>query len=549
MRYGLAMDGTPPSPLRSKLGLGLALSASVALLASGCIRDKKDGGKTPNPATQTRVGNDDPRGVDAQPDWDQQARELAQRVGPRMPDPLPTDKKAACEAMLDEAMAFYMAVETDPERRAERMAELQATREADLEGCIGETSIAAAVCVTILLGDRDSEFPWLLDQCTRAYPSQTGGGPLEGPKARARAESIELTFVGDIIFGRYREDNNFDPIVEPERAAKLAKEDEEPLAGPFAELDAALRSDLLVGNLETPVIEDLPQSSPIGSKYRFGGDREMVRMLKDAGFGVLSLANNHFYDLREDGQLQSPKILAEEGILPIGVSYPEAPVYRVETTTTKGWRVGLMGVTNRINAPVKDEGPQVPYIELREMVETLGPILEQARPKHDLLIVAIHWGDEYEDKPNYYQQKVARELIDLGVDMVVGHHPHVLQGVEAHGDGLIAYSMGNFLFEHTGSIPRLTGVLRARWVGGAEADAKPCLDEVVFHTAFMKRLPYPHPAPANGYMGRQVRDRVTSQAKDLGGEFEEIEGGDDLRLAGLGSCGAEAPAEAEAAAE
>jgi poly-gamma-glutamate synthesis protein (capsule biosynthesis protein) len=520
--------------LRSQAAFTLALSVMpLALTSTACIRDSNNGGKNPsNPKVDSRVGNDDPRGVDDQPDWESQARELKQRVDSRMPSALPTDKRVACEAMLDEALAFYIAVEGEANQRAERMAQLQQTRERDVAGCMRETSIAAAVCVTLLLRDRDSEFPWLLDQCTRAYPSETGGGPTP-----QKAEALELTFVGDIIFGRYREDNNFDPIVDPSKVTAEA-----PLAGPFAELDVQLRSDLLVGNLETPVIESLPRSSPIGSKFRFGAGRSDVQMLADAGFSVLSLANNHYYDLRADGQLQSPKVLTDVGILPIGASRTEAPLYRVETHEAKGWRIGFISVTNRINTPVSTaaptpDKPQVPYIELVDMPATLLPLVEQARASHDLIVVAVHWGDEYAEAPNIYQQKVAHALLDGGVDMLIGHHPHVLQGVEHYKDGLIAYSLGNFLFEHTGEIPRLTGVLRAKWVAGAAA-AEPCMREVVFHSAYMKRTPYPHPTPATGAMGKQVRKRVVSQARDLGTTFVEIDASEDLRLDALPTCGA-----------
>jgi len=72
--------------------------------------------------------------------------------------------------MLDAARSFYEATERDPLRRAARVADLDATREDDLAACVDTTSIAAASCVTVLLGDKDSEFPWLLDQCSRAYP-------------------------------------------------------------------------------------------------------------------------------------------------------------------------------------------------------------------------------------------------------------------------------------------------------------------------------------------------------------------------------------------
>jgi hypothetical protein len=516
----------------------LAVALALAMLAvPACLRDN-NAGTNASPQLQSRVGNDDPRGVDDQPNWDQQARELKQRVDPRLPSPMPTDKQAVCAAMLDEVKTFYESVE-GADQRAAKLAELDQTRARDLEGCVADTSVAAAVCVTILLGDRDSEFPWLLDQCTRAYPSSAaavGVGVGVGPKPAApaeaapvKAEAIELTFVGDIIFGRYREDNNFDPIVDP---SKVKADD--PLAGPFAEIADQLASDVLVGNLETPVIEVLPPKSPIGARYRFGAGRSDVAMLAAAGFDVMTLANNHYFDLREDGQLQTPKILADEGILPIGASRTEEPLYRVESLTAKGWNIGFIAVTNRINAPIRPNTPQVPYIELTDMVRVLGPLVAQARADHDLVVIAVHWGDEYAEAPSVYHQRAARGLIDAGADLVVGHHPHVLQGIERYGKGLIAYSLGNFLFEHTGAIPRQTGVLRTRWAGvGGPASA--CLAEVVFHPAYMKRSPYPHPSAATGGMGKTVRARVVSQAKALATEFVQVDGGEDLRLVGL-SC-------------
>ncbi|MFV8749908.1 CapA family protein [Nannocystaceae bacterium ST9] len=502
----------------------------IAALASGCLRD--NGTAPASDTMQARVANDDPGSADDQPDWDQQARELKQRVAPRMPDTLPTDKRAACTAMLDAASEFYATVETDAEQRKTQQALLAQTREADIVGCVRETSVAAAVCVTILLGDRDSEFPWLLDQCSRAYPNDAGGGPLVEPKA----DQLELTFVGDIIFGRYRDDNAFDPIVE------------DPNFKPFDEIRPALLSDVVVGNLETPVIEDLPEKSPIGAQYRFGGSRQMVQdYLGD--FSVLSLANNHYFDLREDGQTQSPKILSEEGIFPIGASRTDEPLYRVETYTTKGWKIGFLAVTNRVNAPVRPNTPQVPYIELVDMPDTLLPIVEQARAEHDLIIVVVHWGDEYLENPNIYQQKVARKLIEGGVDMVIAHHSHVLQAIERHKDGLIAYSLGNFLFEHTGSPPRLMGVLRTTWNAAPEGAAltDSCMTDAVFHTAINKRTPYPHPSPATGGLAKQVRDRIISLSKKQGSTWAPIDGTEDLRLEGVG-CGPDVDSPPAAAA-
>jgi len=315
--------------------------------------------------------------------------------------------------------------------------------------------------------------------------------------------------VGDVIFGRYRGDNTFDPIPGPNDH-------------PFADILELMRSDLLVGNLETPLTRDLPLKSPIGARFRFGASKQMAAHLVDGGFAAMSLANNHAFDLRAPGMIDSPEILRELGIIPLGASRPEPPTFRVETIERVGWKIGFLAVTARRNAPQFEGTPELPFLSTVDFDDTLGPLIAAARAEHDLMVVFVHWGDEYADNPAPHQRKAARSLIDQGADLVVGHHPHVLQGIERHGRGAIAYSMGNFLFENTNDIPRLTGVLRARF------DAGRCLEALTFHPAYIKRDPSKHPAPAAGGIGKQVRARMASLSAPLGTSFEPR--GDDLVL-------------------
>jgi hypothetical protein len=116
------------------------------------------------------VANDDPRGFRDQPDYEAEAALLREQVRPRLPDPLPTNAREACQRMLDAAEAFYREVEQEEKARQETIQWLRASRADDLRACMAETSPAAAACVTVLLGDRDTELPWLLDQCSRAFP-------------------------------------------------------------------------------------------------------------------------------------------------------------------------------------------------------------------------------------------------------------------------------------------------------------------------------------------------------------------------------------------
>ena len=349
----------------------------------------------------------------------------------------------------------------------------------------------------------DSNEPAQPEPQPEARPSEP-----EPPAAKPKREPIELTFVGDIIFGRYRT-AGFDPIVgEGER--------------PFDDILATMRSDALIGNLETPLVYELPAKSPIGAKFAFGASKAMAQHLVDGGFAAVSLANNHSFDQRAEGLVQSPKILEELGILALGASRAEPPTFRVETIERRGWKVGLLAVTSRRNAPQFAGTPELPFLSTNDFVATLGPLIDAAKSTHDLIIVFVHWGEEYADAPGRHQQNQARALLDRGAHLVVGHHPHVLQGIEQYGEKAIAYSLGNFLFENTNEIPRLTGVLRARFTEGA------CLEALTFHPAYIKRTPSKHPAPATGGLGKVVRARMRTLSEALETTLEAS--GEDLVL-------------------
>jgi poly-gamma-glutamate synthesis protein (capsule biosynthesis protein) len=351
-------------------------------------------------------------------------------------------------------------------------------------------------------------------------PAEPAPAPVTTPTPAAPAvrEPLEMTFVGAIIFGRYRE-AGYDPIPGPDDK-------------PFAEIAAQIRSDMLVGNLETPLVRELPDKSPIGAKYRFGASKQMAQHLVDGGFTAVSLANNHAFDQRLDGMVQSPLILRELGIVPLGAARTEEPLFRVETIERRGWKIGFFAVTTRRNAPQFDNTPILPFLSTTELDGTLGPLIAAAKADHDLVIVFIHWGDEYAEAPAIYQRSQAKALLDRGAHLVVGHHPHVLQGIERHGGGAVAYSLGNFLFENTNEIPRLTGVLRARFVDGG------CLEALTFHPAYIKRTPTKHPVPATGAMGKVVRGRMRALSEGLGTTLADA--GEDLALRDL-PCPARAP--------
>lgn len=324
----------------------------------------------------------------------------------------------------------------------------------------------------------------------------------------ARADPFEMTFVGDVIFGRYRPDG-FDPIVQGEYDV-------------FAAVAERLGSHLAVANLETPLVDPLPEACPSHALHCFGASAQMAQHLARAGFDAVSVSNNHAYDMRRAGLEQTPKILAELGLVGLGSVPERAPAVRVQTIEREGWRVGFIAVATRLNGPKPRGLPSIPLVATAALDDEVVPLVMQARAHHDLVVVLVHWGEEYRATPTSAQRRMAHELVDAGVDVVVGHHPHVLQGIERYGDGVIAYSMGNFLFDNPSEAQCQSAILRVRFRGDG------CLDEVVVHPVSIERVPVEHPVPATGARGERVRRRIRTLSEPWGVRWTDD--GDSLAL-------------------
>ncbi len=146
----------------------------AAVLALACAKDPgSTPGRGPGAATPSKPGvgsihvGNQVKGVEAQPDYDAEAEEIRQRVEDTLPSPLPSPR-AACNTMFDAVISMYRRVDGDS---AGSVTLLEATREADQAACESETSSAAAACVAVLITRDGGEFAWLLDQCSRAFPS------------------------------------------------------------------------------------------------------------------------------------------------------------------------------------------------------------------------------------------------------------------------------------------------------------------------------------------------------------------------------------------
>jgi poly-gamma-glutamate capsule biosynthesis protein CapA/YwtB (metallophosphatase superfamily) len=200
---------------------------------------------------------------------------------------------------------------------------------------------------------------------------------------------------------------------------------------PFVNVRGLLsQADIAWVNLETPLVSDCPLRY-VG--MRFCGDPHGVEGLVYAGIDVANMANNHAENHNEKGVIETEQILTDAEIEVTGLSKPVIMLIH-------GKRVGLLAFNAASPSRWISEAS-------KEEIETQ---IADAYDDVDYLVVGFHWGDEYHLSQNSYQRYLAKIAIDAGADLVIGHHPHWLQGVELYKDRPIVYSLGNFVFDQKG---------------------------------------------------------------------------------------------------
>ena len=206
---------------------------------------------------------------------------------------------------------------------------------------------------------------------------------------------------------------------------------------PFGLVDTVLsEKDLLFGNLETVLSDEgefAKKAVPISSPS------ESVQWLKKAGFDIVNIANNHIIDRSGHGLINTIKCLESTGIHHIGVlSSSNKKNYSI--IEKNGTKFGFLGYTTG-----RFKNPELFRIN-RVKTFTIVNDINDIKGKCDTIIVSLHWGIENVHYPSPDQIKMAHDLIDAGATIIIGHHPHVLQGIEKYNGGVIAYSLGNFQF-------------------------------------------------------------------------------------------------------
>jgi poly-gamma-glutamate capsule biosynthesis protein CapA/YwtB (metallophosphatase superfamily) len=266
------------------------------------------------------------------------------------------------------------------------------------------------------------------------------------------AAPLDMVAVGDIMLGRGVNNKmvGYHDYTYPYKAAH----------------DELHSADFRVANLECTITDLVaPPSDP--TTFTFISAKKSVDGLTFAGFNAVTVANNHAAGVGKAALLDMLKTLRDNNIAVTGGGGNLAEAAAPAITTVKGTRIAILGYHDNRDGqnplygvpaqgqPATASGWGFAKVDLN----TLAQDLAAARTKADLVIPYFHWGHEYQLKLWKRQQDVARAAIDAGADMVLGNHPHVIQGIEDYKGKLIVYSMGNFVFDQDWSTETMEGVM------------------------------------------------------------------------------------------
>ena len=290
-------------------------------------------------------------------------------------------------------------------------------------------TIAASVLFSPVLGgcglvdSGDDEPVWTTPAASGKPAASAGSTPV--PES-ADVESITMSATGDIIMG--------------DAPNKLPARDGD---GFFDSVASSLTSDLVMGNLEQPLTGDTGTSKCGTPKrpncFAFRSPPKYAAHLKEAGFQLLNTANNHSKDYGVQGYRNTVEALEAAGLEHTGAED------QITVVDVKGVKVAVVGFS--------------PYAGANNLndLDAAATIVKKAKSQADLVVVQVHMGAEGSDKSHvkpgnelYFGEnrgnpvKFSRAVIDAGADLVVGHGPHVLRGMEFYRGKLIAYSLGNF---------------------------------------------------------------------------------------------------------
>jgi len=237
----------------------------------------------------------------------------------------------------------------------------------------------------------------------------------------ATSDTVRLLFGGDVTLG-YR----FEQMVGDN------------IEHAFQYWNHTPKPDLFMVNLENPITT---ATMKFEKQWNFKMPRKYLSVLQHGGINVVTCANNHIFDYGREGIVETMSALDSAGIMRVGIGKTIAEARTPKIISIKGKKIALLGYAGW-SFPATSKRPGVAPRSVDLVVEDV----KKVRPTVDFVVVNFHWGEELALEPNKQQRYLAYRTIDAGADAIIGHHPHVLQGIELYKGKPIAYSLGNFIF-------------------------------------------------------------------------------------------------------
>lgn len=302
-------------------------------------------------------------------------------------------------------------------------------------GVISLAIIGAAVGVAVWIqgyegivgankGDGESKKPQALTVVEQGQESE---------QEKSGDITIQLAAVGDIMFHNTQLESalvdagsyDFKPVFE--------------VVKPIIE-----EADVAIANFETTTAGK--DKYPYSGYPRFNSPDEAVDALQEAGFDVMTTANNHSLDTGKDGVIRTLDTIRNHAMDTVG-TYASRPESRVLMKEVKDIKLAFLSYTEHVNGlesmlTADELDAMINVVDEQKMKEDIAYAKAQGA---DLIVASIHWGNEYEREPSGRQEELAQMLADSGVAIILGSHPHVIQRSEWLDQTFVIYSMGNFI--------------------------------------------------------------------------------------------------------
>lgn len=261
------------------------------------------------------------------------------------------------------------------------------------------------------------------------------------------------------------------------------------------------KGDINIANLESPISTGGTEFKT--KKFRFRAEPQVVAAIRKAGFNLVTLANNHTMDFGGKALVDTIQNLEKAGIVSLGAGKNLQEARKMALYKIKGKKVAFLGYS--LTQPIEffageNRAGTAPGYE-RLVVEDVA----RAHKEADYVVVSFHWGTEATGVVRDYQRRTAHAAIDAGADVIIGHHPHVLQGIERYRNGIIFYSLGNFTFVGRSKTADVSAIIRLTLADKRKAEILPL--DVLY-----RRVGY-QPKILSGKPAKEVIERLNKLSR------------------------------------